>query len=44
MLIYGNYSTTAEKTITGGIPRSWCDYSPEAQDLVSTMLSGASEI
>ena len=29
MLIYGNYSITAEKTITGGIPKSWCDYSPE---------------
>ena len=29
MLIYGNYNITAEKTITGGIPKSWCDYSPE---------------
>ena len=29
MLIYGNYSITAEKTVTGGIPKSWCDYSPE---------------
>ena len=29
MVIYGNYSITAEKTITGGIPKSWCDYSPE---------------
>ena len=29
MLISGNYSITAEKTITGGIPKSWCDYSPE---------------
>ena len=29
MLIYGNYSITAEKTITGGIPKSWCEYSPE---------------
>ena len=29
MLIYGNYSITAEKTITGGIPKSWCDYSLE---------------
>ena len=31
MLIYGKYSNviTAEKTITGGIPKSWCDYSPE---------------
>ena len=29
MLISGNYSITAEKTITGGIPKSWCDSSPE---------------
>ena len=29
MLTSGNYSITAEKTITGGIPKSWCDYSPE---------------
>ena len=29
MLLYGNYSITTEKTITGGIPKSWCDYSPE---------------
>ena len=29
MLIYPNYSIPAEKTITGGIPKSWCDYSPE---------------
>ena len=29
MLIYGDYSITAEKTITGGIPKSWCDYIPE---------------
>ena len=29
MLIYGYYSITAEKTITGGIPKSWCEYSPE---------------
>ena len=29
MLIYGNYSITAEKTITGGSQNSWCEYSPE---------------
>ena len=29
MSISGNYSITTEKTITGGIPKSWCDYSPE---------------
>ena len=25
----GEVGITAEKTITGGIPKSWCDYSPE---------------
>ena len=29
MLIYGYYSITAEKTITGGISKSWCENSPE---------------
>ena len=28
-MIYGYCSITAEKTITGGIPKSYCEISPE---------------
>ena len=33
MLIYGYYSITAEKTITGGIPKSWYDCTLRFQSL-----------